>query len=55
MSIMTEERATVIPAGGWHLDPVWSSLEFEVRDDEYGSRLLCLSEGGSDTCYKREN
>ena len=35
--------------------PTRKSLEFEVRDDEYGSRLLCLSEGGSDTCYKREN
>ena len=31
MSILTEERTAVIPAGEWHLDPVWSSLEFEVK------------------------
>ena len=28
---MTEQPAAVIPAGEWHLDPVWSSLEFEVK------------------------
>ena len=31
MSIMTEQRDVVVPAGEWHLDPVWSSLEFEVK------------------------
>jgi len=31
MSIMTEQRDVVVPAGEWHLDPVWSSLEFEVQ------------------------
>ena len=31
MSIMTEQRDdVVVPAGEWNLDPVWSSLEFEV-------------------------
>ena len=28
---MTEQPAAVIPAGEWHLDLVWSSLEFEVK------------------------
>ncbi|MGH3076859.1 MAG: YceI family protein [Gaiellaceae bacterium] len=31
MSIMTEQRDVVVPAGEWTLDPVWSSLEFEVK------------------------
>src|SRR4026209_2399067 len=31
MSIMTQQRDVVVPAGEWHLDPVWSSLEFEVK------------------------
>jgi polyisoprenoid-binding protein YceI len=31
MSIVAEEAATRIPAGEWSIDPVWSSLEFEVR------------------------
>ena len=31
MSIMTEQRDVVVPAGEWHLDPVWSSLDFEVK------------------------
>lgn len=31
MTVLTEERTAVIPAGEWHLDPVWSSLEFEVK------------------------
>ena len=31
MSILTESRATTIPAGTWAVDPVWSSLEFEVK------------------------
>ena len=31
MSILAESSATVIPAGTWSIDPVWSALEFEVR------------------------
>jgi polyisoprenoid-binding protein YceI len=31
MSIVTETRASVIPAGTWSIDPVWSALEFEVK------------------------
>lgn len=31
MSTVTESTATVIPAGEWAIDPVWSSLEFEVK------------------------
>jgi polyisoprenoid-binding protein YceI len=31
MSIVAETSAAVIPAGTWSIDPVWSSLEFEVR------------------------
>jgi polyisoprenoid-binding protein YceI len=31
MSIIAETPATQIPAGTWSIDPVWSSLEFEVR------------------------
>jgi polyisoprenoid-binding protein YceI len=31
MSIIAETSATPIPAGTWSIDPVWSSLEFEVK------------------------
>ena len=31
MSIIAEASATKIPNGTWAIDPVWSSLEFEVR------------------------
>ncbi|MET0560609.1 MAG: YceI family protein [Gaiellaceae bacterium] len=31
MSIVTEPSATIIPSGTWSIDPVWSTLEFEVR------------------------
>jgi polyisoprenoid-binding protein YceI len=31
MSIIAETSATQIPTGRWAIDPVWSSLEFEVR------------------------
>jgi polyisoprenoid-binding protein YceI len=31
MSIIAETSAAQIPAGTWAIDPVWSSLEFEVR------------------------
>jgi polyisoprenoid-binding protein YceI len=31
MSIIAEAAATQIPRGTWSIDPVWSSLEFEVK------------------------
>src|SRR5262245_59306629 len=31
MSIVADTTANVIPTGTWAIDPVWSSLEFEVR------------------------
>jgi len=31
MPIVAEKPATVIPAGTWTVDPVWSALEFEVK------------------------
>jgi polyisoprenoid-binding protein YceI len=31
MSIVADTSATVIPSGTWSIDPVWSSLEFEVK------------------------
>lgn len=31
MSAVAERTATEIPAGTWSIDPVWSSLEFEVK------------------------
>ncbi len=31
MAAITEQTATVIPAGEWEIDPTWSSLEFEVE------------------------
>ena len=31
MSIVADRQAVVIPAGEWAIDPVWSSLEFEVK------------------------
>lgn len=33
--------------------PVKKSLEFEIRTDEYGAELLCLSENGSETCFRK--
>lgn len=36
--------------------PTRKSLDFQIRDDEYGKQLLCVSEnGGEETCYRREN
>lgn len=35
--------------------PTRKSLEFRTKTDEYGSELLCLVDGGTETCYKREN
>jgi polyisoprenoid-binding protein YceI len=31
MSIVADSPVTVIPEGTWSIDPVWSTLEFEVR------------------------
>jgi len=31
MSIVADSPVTVIPTGTWSIDPVWSSLEFEVK------------------------
>ena len=31
MSIVAEPSVTEIPTGAWAIDPVWSSLEFEVK------------------------
>ena len=31
MATATEAPATLIPAGTWSIDPVWSALEFEVE------------------------
>lgn len=31
MSIVVEQAVEVVPTGTWEIDPVWSSLEFEVR------------------------
>jgi polyisoprenoid-binding protein YceI len=31
MSILADTRVTVIPAGTWSIDPVWSSIGFEVK------------------------
>ena len=31
MSIVADPQATIVPAGEWTIDPVWSSLEFEVK------------------------
>jgi len=31
MSIVADTPVTAIPAGTWSIDPIWSSLEFEVK------------------------
>ncbi len=31
MTIVADTSATVIPTGTWSIDPVWSSLEFEIK------------------------
>jgi polyisoprenoid-binding protein YceI len=31
MSILVDTEATTIPTGTWSIDPVWSTLEFEVK------------------------
>lgn len=35
--------------------PTKKTLEFEVREDEYGKTLLCLNDGTGETCYRRED
>lgn len=35
--------------------PTKKSLDFQIREDEYGSTLLCTREnGGEESCFKRE-
>ena len=34
--------------------PTPKSVEYRTTVDEYGSELLCLTEAGSETCYRRE-
>ena len=34
--------------------PTKKSLEFQMRNDEYGAQLMCLNEGGTETCYRKE-
>lgn len=34
--------------------PTRKSLEFATRTDEYGAELLCLTDGGAETCYRKE-
>jgi hypothetical protein len=34
--------------------PTRKTLEFQTKTDDYGNDLLCLSDGGTETCYQRE-
>jgi hypothetical protein len=34
--------------------PTPKTLEFQTREDEYGKQLLCLVDGGTETCYRKE-
>lgn len=34
--------------------PNKKTLEFELKEDDYGRNELCLTEGDSQTCYRRE-
>lgn len=34
--------------------PTAKTLGFSTRQDEYGGDLLCLNDGGSETCYRKE-
>jgi hypothetical protein len=34
--------------------PTKKVLEFRTKTDDYGKRLLCLSEGEGETCYQKE-
>jgi hypothetical protein len=33
--------------------PTRKSLSFELRTDDYGNKLLCLTEGEGETCFKK--
>lgn len=34
--------------------PTKKTLEFEIRNDEYGAQLLCVNEGNGESCFRRE-
>jgi len=34
--------------------PTKKTVEFEIRDDEYGNQQLCLNDGTGETCYQKE-
>jgi hypothetical protein len=34
--------------------PTPKALEFQTKTDDYGNDLLCLSDGATETCYRRE-
>lgn len=34
--------------------PVKKSLEFGFKTDEYGKEFICLTDGGVETCYRKE-
>ena len=34
--------------------PVKRTMQFEVRDDEYGRKQLCVDEGKGESCYRKE-
>jgi hypothetical protein len=34
--------------------PTKKSIEFRTKQDDYGRQLLCLSEAGGETCYRKE-
>lgn len=35
--------------------PVKKSLTYEIREDEYGAELLCLTEENNETCFRRKS
>ncbi|MGD9630046.1 MAG: hypothetical protein AB7V18_12455 [Pyrinomonadaceae bacterium] len=34
--------------------PTKKTLEFDIRNDDYGKQLLCLNDGNGETCYRKE-
>lgn len=34
--------------------PTRKTVEFELRTDEYGAELLCINDGGAESCYRKE-
>jgi hypothetical protein len=34
--------------------PTPKTVDFERRTDEYGGELLCISEGGAESCFRKE-